>query len=82
MIDFWTQSSSANAAAYKELIDTYNAGQGKTDGVYVVPNYTAGDATMANALGTSAAPNVINIGDKLIKSYGQVSATRSNLTGT
>lgn len=72
MIDFWTQSSSANAAAYKELIDTYNAGQGKTDGVYVVPNYTAGDATMANALGTSAAPNVINIGDKLIKSYASL----------
>lgn len=41
MIDFWTQSNSANAAAYKELVDTYNAGQGKTDGVYVVPNYNA-----------------------------------------
>lgn len=69
MIDFWTQSTSANAMAYKELVDTYNAGQGKTDGVYVVPNYNAGEATMANALGTAAAPNVVNIADKLIKSY-------------
>lgn len=69
MIDFWTQSNSANAVAYKELVDTYNAGQGKTDGVCVVPNYNAGDATMANALATSAAPNVVNIADKQIKQF-------------
>lgn len=69
IVNFWTQSSASTATAWVNTIKAYNDGQGKEDGVYVAANYNAGDATLQSALATSAAPNVANIGDKLLKTY-------------
>ena len=34
-ITFWAVTTSENTAAYKQIVDAYNNGQGKIDGVYV-----------------------------------------------
>lgn len=58
-IKFTYKANADSKQAWKDLIDAYNNGQGKIDGVYVKGNYITGDAT--NNLFTQTAKKASNV---------------------
>lgn len=70
-ITFWGSNSQYNTAQYKDLVDTYNKGQGLLDGVYVVYSPKGGDysSSLSTILRGRNAPNVCLVGDKYFKAF-------------
>ena len=71
IITFYAGVSAEDGAAYKTMVETYNNGQGKTDGVYVdyKPKATGYDSDLSTVFEGKKVPDVITLSDQYFKGY-------------
>lgn len=68
-VSFWYDATMTANKYYEELARTYNAGQGKIDGVYVRPELTGGVTKAARPYLTKDSPNVMMIDETVFKDF-------------
>lgn len=68
-IDFYYDTTTRGTQVYENLVNSYNAGQGQTDKVFVLGTPVAGITNSAQShLMRRGGPNVITVGDRAFKS--------------
>lgn len=69
-ITFWYDSGLETQSVYRELVQTYNEGQGVEDGVYVLGSRKVGISESARMQITGGTPpNVVMISDTVFRTY-------------
>lgn len=82
-IVFLADAGATSKPAFEKMVQTYNDGQGKTDGVYVTLKPSSGVSTKGeNYFKQSSrnAPNVMMVSDQVYRSYA-ISSDRSSADG-